>query len=92
MQGLKIRRTAQLSFTPCDWQLYTCAFPESEMAQVAQAINAGVESAIFTSADKEEASSKADSVLVSFRKYGACDTGPRHFLSVILEKVYGNEE
>lgn len=89
MLGLVVERTAKLSFTADDWQLYTSSFSEEEIKDVAHAINKGVAEAIESGNDKGDATNKAIQVLRKYSKYGATDSEPIAFLGSVMDVVFG---
>ena len=86
---ITIHRTATISLTSDEWDLYTNSM---DCTGAAAALNAAAEQAIADSQDSTEAMRKFCQTAYDWRKFGAYDTEPLHVAARLFAKVFGSIE
>lgn len=86
---ITIHRTATISLTPDEWDLYTNS---KDCTEAAAALNAAAEQAIADSQDAGEAMRKFSPTMYKWRSFGAYDTEPQYVAAHLFAKVFGSFE
>lgn len=88
MQNLAIIRTFKVKakFTIDQWQLY------EDADYACRELNKGLMLSVNTHSNRTDVEREMEGLMFIHRAHGANDSEPHHFLSHILDFIYGNPE